>query len=129
MAQANSLPVKLNTTAILREGALYNRQLEEELQRSFEYMTYYSIYDLWLFTFIYLFYFRLEQLSKGASEPSAFLQWQKEMKDKDLQEELAELERRRLEGRISHEEALLARERVLERNYHKAQQTKEEVIS
>ncbi|XP_057199414.1 cilia- and flagella-associated protein 99 isoform X2 [Triplophysa rosa] len=99
--KANILPVKLNTTAILREGALYNRQLEEELQR-------------------------LEQLSKGASEPSAFLQWQKEMKDKDLQEELAELERRRLEGRISHEEAVLARERVLERNHHKVQQTKEE---
>ncbi|KAA0711457.1 Cilia- and flagella-associated protein 99 [Triplophysa tibetana] len=99
--KANSLPVKLNTTAILREGALYNRQLEEELQR-------------------------LEQLSKGASEPSAFLQWQKEMKDKDLQEELAELERRRLEGRISHEEAVLARERVLDRNQRKVQQTKEE---
>uniref|UniRef100_A0A673HYH8 Cilia and flagella associated protein 99 n=1 Tax=Sinocyclocheilus rhinocerous TaxID=307959 RepID=A0A673HYH8_9TELE len=97
----NSLPVRLNTTAILREGALYNRQLEEELQR-------------------------LERLSQGASEPSAFLQWQKEMKEKDLQEELAELERRRLEGRISHEEAVLARERVLEHNHHKAQQTKEE---
>uniref|UniRef100_A0A8C1FYV6 Cilia and flagella associated protein 99 n=1 Tax=Cyprinus carpio TaxID=7962 RepID=A0A8C1FYV6_CYPCA len=97
----NSLPVRLNTTAILREGALYNRQLEEELQR-------------------------LERLSQGASEPSTFLQWQKEMKEKDLQEELAELERRRLEGRISHEEAVLARERVLERNHHKAQQTKEE---
>ncbi|XP_026141293.1 cilia- and flagella-associated protein 99 isoform X1 [Carassius auratus] len=97
----NSLPVRLNTTAILREGALYNRQLEEELQR-------------------------LERLSQGASEPSTFLQWQKEMKEKDLQEELAELERRRLEGRISHEEAVLARERVLERNHNKAQQTKEE---
>nr|XP_055029131.1 cilia- and flagella-associated protein 99 [Misgurnus anguillicaudatus] len=99
--KANSLPVKLNTTAILREGALYNRQLEEELQR-------------------------LERLSKGANDPSAFIQWQKEMKEKDLQEELAELERRRLEGRISHEEAVLARERVLERNHHKAQQAKEE---
>ncbi|XP_058606173.1 cilia- and flagella-associated protein 99 isoform X4 [Onychostoma macrolepis] len=97
----NSLPVRLNTTAILREGVLYNRLLEEELQR-------------------------LERLSQGASEPSAFLQWQKEMKEKDLQEELAELERRRLEGRISHEEAVLARERVLEHNHHKAQQTKEE---
>lgn len=75
------------------------------------------------------FYFRLEDWSKGTSEPSAFLQWQKEMKDKDLQEELAEVERRRLEGRISHEEAALARERVLERNHHKAQQAKEEVIS
>lgn len=64
---------------------------------------------------------------QGASEPSAFLQWQKEMKEKDLQEELAQLERRRLEGKISHEEALLARQRVLELNQHKALLKKEEV--
>lgn len=64
---------------------------------------------------------------QGASEPSAFLQWQKEMKEKDLQEELAQLERGRLEGKISHEEALLARQRVLELNQHKAQLKKEEV--
>lgn len=82
-----------------------------------------------MFWRICILVFRFERLSQGASEPSAFLQWQKEMKEKDLQEELAELERRRLEGRISHEEAVLARERVLERNHHKAQQTKEEVIS
>lgn len=64
---------------------------------------------------------------QGASEPSAFLQWQKEMKEKDLQEELAQLERRRLEGKISHEEALLARQRVLELNQNKALLKKEEV--
>lgn len=64
---------------------------------------------------------------QGASEPSAFLQWQKEMKEKDLQEELAQLERRRLEGKISHEDALLARQRVLELNQHKALLKKEEV--
>ncbi|KAL6477866.1 hypothetical protein MHYP_G00137010 [Metynnis hypsauchen] len=97
----NNLPVRLNTTAILREGALYNRQMEEELNR-------------------------LEHLMQGANEPSAFLQWQKEMREKDLQEELAQVERRRLEGKISYEEALLARQRVLELNQHKAQLKKEE---
>uniref|UniRef100_A0AAR2M102 Cilia and flagella associated protein 99 n=1 Tax=Pygocentrus nattereri TaxID=42514 RepID=A0AAR2M102_PYGNA len=97
----NILPVRLNTTAILREGALYNRQMEEELNR-------------------------LEHLMQGANEPSAFLQWQKEMREKDLQEELAQVERRRLEGKISYEEALLARQRVLELNQHKAQLKKEE---
>lgn len=70
---------------------------------------------------------RLERLTQGANEPSAFLQWQREMREKDLQEELAQLERRRLEGKISHEEALLARQRVLELNQHKAQLKKEEV--
>ncbi|KAK1793605.1 hypothetical protein P4O66_011985, partial [Electrophorus voltai] len=99
--KANSLPIRLNTTAILREGALYNRQIEEELNR-------------------------LEQLAEGASEPSSFLRWQREMKEKDLQEQLAQVERRRLEGRISYEEALLARQRVLELNQHKAQLKKEE---
>ncbi|KAF7704358.1 cilia- and flagella-associated protein 99 isoform X2 [Silurus meridionalis] len=97
----NTLPTRLNTTAILREGALYNRQLEEELNR-------------------------LELLMQGASEPSAFLQWQKEMKEKDLQEELVQLECKRLEGKISYEEALLARQRVLKLNQHKALIKKEE---
>lgn len=64
---------------------------------------------------------------QGASEPSAFLQWQEEMKEKDMQEELAQLVRRRLEGKISHEEAWLARQRVLELNQHKAVLKKEEV--
>ncbi|XP_058256077.1 cilia- and flagella-associated protein 99 isoform X3 [Hemibagrus wyckioides] len=99
--KTNTLPIRLNTTAILREGALYNRQMEEELNR-------------------------LEHLMQGTNEPSAFLQWQKEMKEKDLQEELVQLERRRLEGKISHEEALLARQRVLELNQHKALLKKEE---
>lgn len=31
--QTNSWPIKLNSAAILRQGALYDRQVEEELQR------------------------------------------------------------------------------------------------
>lgn len=64
---------------------------------------------------------------QGASEPLAFLQWQKEMKEKDLQEELAQLECRRLEWKISYKEALLARQRILELNQQKALLKKEEV--
>ncbi|CAB1335259.1 unnamed protein product [Coregonus sp. 'balchen'] len=97
----NNLPIRLNTTAILREGALYNRQVEEELRR-------------------------MEQLVEGAGEPSSFLQWQKEMRERDLQEELAQVERRRLEGRISYEEAALARTRIMERNQKTALLKKEE---
>ncbi|KAF4084030.1 hypothetical protein AMELA_G00123990 [Ameiurus melas] len=99
--KTNTLPIRLNTTAILREGALCKRQMEEELKR-------------------------FESLMQGASEPSAFLQWQEEMKEKDMQEELAQLVRRRLEGKISHEEALLARQRVIELNQQKALLKKEE---
>uniref|UniRef100_A0A665WKK9 Cilia and flagella associated protein 99 n=1 Tax=Echeneis naucrates TaxID=173247 RepID=A0A665WKK9_ECHNA len=77
----NNWPIKLNSAAILRQGALYDRQVEEELQR----------------------YSRLIQ---GAREPSSFLQWQREMHERDVQEELAKIECRRLEGRISYEEAV-----------------------
>ncbi|KAM4625089.1 cilia- and flagella-associated protein 99 [Polymixia lowei] len=99
--KTNNWPIKLNNTAILREGALYNRKVEEELQR-------------------------MERLMEGAREPSSFLQWQKEMREQDLQEELAQVERRRLEGRISYEEAAMARTRIMERNQKTAQLKKEE---
>lgn len=64
---------------------------------------------------------------EGAGEPSSFLQWQKEMRERDLQEQLAQVERRRLEGRISYEEAALARTRIMERNQKTALLKKEEV--
>ena len=69
----------------------------------------------------------MESLVEGAREPSSFHQWQKEMREKDLQEELAKIERRRLEGRISYEEAAMARTRIMERNQKTAQLQKEEV--
>uniref|UniRef100_A0A8C3G0T6 Cilia and flagella associated protein 99 n=1 Tax=Cyclopterus lumpus TaxID=8103 RepID=A0A8C3G0T6_CYCLU len=97
----NSWPIKLNSAAILRQGVLYDRQVEEELQR-------------------------MERLVEGAHEPSSFLHWQKEMREKDLQEELAKIECRRLEGRISYEEAAMARTRIMERNQKTAQLKKEE---
>ncbi|XP_070835645.1 cilia- and flagella-associated protein 99 isoform X2 [Chaetodon trifascialis] len=99
--KTSSWPIKLNSAAILRQGALYDRQVEEELQR-------------------------MERLVEGAREPSSFLRWQKEMREKDLQEELASIERRRLEGRISYEEAAMARTRVMECNQRTAQLKKEE---
>ncbi|KAM9842948.1 cilia- and flagella-associated protein 99 [Aulostomus maculatus] len=100
-SKSNSWPIKLNSAAILRQGALYDRQVQEELQR-------------------------MERLVEGAREPSSFLQWQKETRKKDLQEKLAQIERRRLEGRISYEEAAMARARIMERNQKTAQLKKEE---
>lgn len=69
----------------------------------------------------------MERLVEGAQEPSSFLQWQKEMREKDLQEELAMVESRRLEGRISHEEAAMARNRLMAQNQRAAKLKKEEV--
>lgn len=97
----SSWDIKLNSAAILRQGALFDRQLKQELQR-------------------------MERLVEGAQEPSSFLQWQKEMREKDLQEELAMVESRRLEGRISHEEAAMARNRLMAQNQRAAKLKKEE---
>uniref|UniRef100_A0A3B4A6N2 Uncharacterized protein n=1 Tax=Periophthalmus magnuspinnatus TaxID=409849 RepID=A0A3B4A6N2_9GOBI len=92
--------IKMNSAAILRQGALVDRQLKQELQ--------------------------MQCLVEGAQEPSAFLHWQNEMREKDLQEQLAKVECRRLEGCISHEEAVLCRSRLTAQNHAAAQLKKEE---
>ncbi|XP_062378775.1 cilia- and flagella-associated protein 99 [Sardina pilchardus] len=99
--KVNSLPIRLNSTTILREGAFYNKQLEQELHR-------------------------LECVAEGGSEPSGFLRWQQQMRERDEREQLAALQQRHLEGQISHEEAALARTRITQRNQQRAQLKKEE---
>lgn len=47
--QTNSWPIKLNSAAILRQGALYDRQVEEELQRYSTLCTRYYLLLLHLF--------------------------------------------------------------------------------
>ncbi|KAM3594165.1 uncharacterized protein V6R79_003486 [Siganus canaliculatus] len=90
---------KLNNAAILRQRALLDRQVEEEVKR-------------------------LERLEEGAREPSSFLRWQKEMREKDLQEELVKSERRRLEGLIGPKEPPMTL--LVERNKKIAQMKREE---
>ncbi|XP_027744868.1 cilia- and flagella-associated protein 99 isoform X1 [Empidonax traillii] len=97
----DNIPIKLNTAAILREGALYQRKMEEELKR-------------------------VENLEQGFGDPSEFLEWQKQMRGKDLEEQLAEIECRRLQGKLSHEEAVLARQNVIQENKKKADLLREE---
>ncbi|XP_072305437.1 cilia- and flagella-associated protein 99-like [Eucyclogobius newberryi] len=97
----SSWHIKMNSAAILRQGALVDCQLKQGFQR-------------------------MESLVEGAQEPSAFLQWQKEMREKDLQEQLVKVECRRLEGRISHEEAAMARSRLKAQNHAAVQLKKEE---
>uniref|UniRef100_A0A8C9NRN2 Cilia and flagella associated protein 99 n=1 Tax=Serinus canaria TaxID=9135 RepID=A0A8C9NRN2_SERCA len=90
----DNIPIKLNTAAILREGALYQRKLEEELKR-------------------------VENLQQGAGDSSEFLEWQKQMRGKDLEDQLAEIECRRLQGKLSYEEAVLAHQNVTQENKKK----------
>lgn len=70
--------------------------------------------------------YRLESLEAGAHDPSKFLKWQSEMRKKDLEAELAAVERRRLEGKLSHEEAILARQKLINDNQRKVEEMKQE---
>uniref|UniRef100_A0A8U8AWK9 Uncharacterized protein n=1 Tax=Geospiza parvula TaxID=87175 RepID=A0A8U8AWK9_GEOPR len=97
----DNIPIKLNTAAILREGALYQRKLEEELKR-------------------------VENLQQGAGDSSEFLEWQKQMRGKDVEDQLAEIECRRLQGKLSYEEAVLAHQNVIQENKKKADLLREE---
>ncbi|KFO93043.1 hypothetical protein N320_12600, partial [Buceros rhinoceros silvestris] len=99
--QIDNIPIKLNAAAILREGALYQRKMEQELKR-------------------------IEKLLQGARDPSEFFEWQKQMRGKDLEEQLAEIECRRLQGKLSHEEAVLAHQNVVQENKKKADLIREE---
>ncbi|KAM8938688.1 cilia- and flagella-associated protein 99 [Pelodytes ibericus] len=102
--KVDNVPVRLNATAILREGALYQRQVEEEIRR-------------------------VEKLVDGARDPSEFLEWQRQMREKDLEQQLAEIECRRLEGKLSREEAILARQYLIQENKKKAVMKKEETAA
>ncbi|NXD10205.1 CFA99 protein, partial [Nothocercus nigrocapillus] len=97
----DNIPIKLNAAAILREGALYQRKMEQELKR-------------------------VENLLRGARDPSEFLEWQKQMRGKDMEEQLAEIECKRLQGKLSHEEAVLAHQNVIQENKKKADLMREE---
>ncbi|KAM6401917.1 cilia- and flagella-associated protein 99 isoform 2-T4 [Pluvialis apricaria] len=100
-SKIDNIPIKLNAAAILREGALYQRKMEQELKR-------------------------IENLLRGARDPSEFLEWQNQMRGKDLEEQLAEIECRRLQGKLSHEEAVLAHQNVIQENKKKADLMREE---
>ncbi|XP_077606715.1 cilia- and flagella-associated protein 99 [Crocuta crocuta] len=100
--KTSNVPVKLNTAAILREGSLYQRQVEKELER-------------------------VDKLVDGAGDFSEFLEWQRKVRAEDRAEQLAVGECRRLQGKLSHEEAILARRHLAQGNKEKADQKKEEV--
>ncbi|XP_022343302.2 cilia- and flagella-associated protein 99-like isoform X1 [Crassostrea virginica] len=98
---SREVPIKMNTATILREGNLYRKKEAEEIKK-------------W------------ENLEAGAKDASDFLKWQTEMRQRDLEEELAEIERRRLHGKLSHEEAILARQDLIQENKQKVKSMKEE---
>ena len=70
--------------------------------------------------------YRLERLEAGARDASDFLEWQTEMRQRDMDQQMADIERRRIEGKLSHEEAILARQTLIEDNKFKVKEMKEE---
>ncbi|XP_029805351.1 cilia- and flagella-associated protein 99 [Suricata suricatta] len=100
--KTSNVPVKLNTAAVLREGSLYQRQVEKELER-------------------------VDKLVDGAGDFSEFFEWQRKVLAEDREEQLAAGECRRLQGKLSREEAILARRHLAQGNREKAEQKKEEM--
>ncbi|XP_060939005.1 cilia- and flagella-associated protein 99-like [Limanda limanda] len=99
-SKTENSPVKLNIAMKLREKALRNHKKEKELKR-------------------------VVRLAEGGGELSSFLQWQKNMREMELHEELAKIEQRRLERRIGHVEAAFPPKAIIERN-RKASKLKRE---
>ncbi|XP_067885326.1 cilia- and flagella-associated protein 99 isoform X2 [Heterodontus francisci] len=96
-----NVPIKLNTAAILRENFFYEHRVKEELKR-------------------------IDQLIQGGHDPSKFEDLQKKKDEEFMEQQLADIQRRCLEGKIFLEDAILAREARIEENRKKAAQQKEE---
>lgn len=98
---SKEIPIKMTTATILREGQLYQKQEEEEMKK-------------------------IAKLESGTRNSLEFDEWQASMRKKDLEANLAEVERRRLLGKLSYEEAILARQNLMEENRQKVAQMKKE---
>ncbi|KAK3705681.1 hypothetical protein QZH41_009514, partial [Actinostola sp. cb2023] len=98
---SGNIPIRLNAAAIMREGVLFEKKEEEEIKR-------------------------LAEFEKGGRDPSEFLRWQENMRKKDMDDQLAEIEKRRLEGKLSYEEAILARQNLIRENQERVKQIKQE---
>ncbi|KXJ14416.1 cilia- and flagella-associated protein 99 [Exaiptasia diaphana] len=101
LTTTGNIPIRLNAAAIMREGVLFEKKEEEELKR-------------------------LAEFEKGGRDPSEFLKWQENMRKKDMDDRLAEIEKRRLEGKLSYEEAILARQNLIKENQERVLQIKQE---
>jgi len=72
-------------------------------------------------------YKKLSDLAQGGRDASEFLSWQQDMRRHDLENKLAEIEANRIAGQLSYEEAILARQTLIDENRKKVQTIKQEV--
>ncbi|CAF3784877.1 unnamed protein product [Adineta steineri] len=99
--QINKIPVKLNVAAVLKESQLYKKQ-EDDVRR------------------------RLLDYESGGKDAHEFLEWQQTKQKQDYDEQMNTIERKRLEGKMSYEEAILARQRLVDENRRLAEELKRE---
>ncbi|CAF3291365.1 unnamed protein product [Rotaria sp. Silwood2] len=98
-SQTNKIPVKLNVAAILKENQLFKKQEDNVRQR-------------------------LLDFEAGGKDAHEFFQWQETMQKQDYEQEIIAIERKRLEGKISYEEAILAKQRLTDENRRIADEIK-----
>ncbi|KAJ3180645.1 hypothetical protein HDU87_001758 [Geranomyces variabilis] len=89
------IPVKLTTTAILREDALVRKQKQEQLA--------------WL-----------NEVEMGLKDGGEFRQWRDGGRAKEESDKKLEMERRRLEIQLIHEDAFEAKQELLKENRERA---------
>lgn len=91
----NVAPVKINTAVVLREEAVIKKQTQD-VMKNFEY------------------------LENGDCNSSEFQKWQQDMKTNDLKQQIEQLEKLKLQSKISYEKAKYAREEITKMNKAKA---------
>ncbi|CAF0761445.1 unnamed protein product [Brachionus calyciflorus] len=99
--QNNLEPVKLNTAAVLKDEHLIKRQVDEMLKK-FDY------------------------LEMGQGSPNEFLKWQTEMRLNDLKAEHEKIEMKKLQSKLTYEEAILAKANLVENKKAQVKQIQEE---
>lgn len=74
------------------------------------------------------FFYRLSRLEAGEGDITEFEEWQARMRKKDLEKQLEEVEMRRLSGLLSQEEALIAKQKLIQQNKEIVADMKAEVV-
>jgi hypothetical protein len=95
----NKIAVKLNVAAVLKESQLYKKQEDDVRQR-------------------------LNNFEFGEKDAHEFFQWQQTMQKQDYEQKLNAIERKKLDGKISFEEAILAKQRLADENRQIADEIK-----
>ena len=99
--KADDTLVKKNAASILREGVLFQREEQRRVQE-------------------------LLELEAGGRDAGEYYRWQGSVLEEQLEREQLEIEKKHLMGRITYEEAIIAKQRLSEENKVLVERLKEE---